>query len=471
MSSGFVAVETLFLAIQERESHSKSDEGNPIFPLIQGILTFDTPLNGLARSMFVYGAFSNYQKVSSVFNAMTALSAAAPVALGRLGARRTAASAARSSTPASKTWQMVAVKTGTVGAIAAGGVAAYTHRAAIMRGVKSMGNLNKDSVVAGYKRGVDSIGQGLAYINRGNVGKSFAWLSAHFTFVGSLLKPNELARRLERAAALKGVGFKDFYASLGENGYWSGGYFVPERTFCAIPADEKESKLFERVVMVEAEDEVIAHMSMFMPEKNPTYAEMKGKAADLVENWFLDESDVFDEPKLREAPRTKEEVEEDKEVEDALSGGSNEDVSHDAKPANEKDDDFGAESPIDIVAAASLVPLPDDGPNDKEPAEEAATESAGTKVNGDDKKQYLQYLFGVAQQTGTGLREWIPTKVPNVQVPNMPSMSSIKNVNLSNMPNMPNMPTFFSKRTNQSGGDMSAEDKDEKNEASVRVST
>ena len=33
--------------------------------------------------MFVYGAFSNYDKVSNVFNVMTALSAG-PVALGRL---------------------------------------------------------------------------------------------------------------------------------------------------------------------------------------------------------------------------------------------------------------------------------------------------------------------------------------------------------------------------------------------------
>jgi hypothetical protein len=44
-----------------------------MFPLIQGILAFDTPYNGLARSMFVYGAFSNYSKVNSVFNAMLPL--------------------------------------------------------------------------------------------------------------------------------------------------------------------------------------------------------------------------------------------------------------------------------------------------------------------------------------------------------------------------------------------------------------
>jgi len=60
---GFVAADALFLAVNER-ANSNPSEDDPIFPLIQGILTFDTPYNGLARSMFVYGGFSNYQKVS-----------------------------------------------------------------------------------------------------------------------------------------------------------------------------------------------------------------------------------------------------------------------------------------------------------------------------------------------------------------------------------------------------------------------
>jgi len=126
---------------------------SPIFPLIQGILTFDTPFNGLARSMFVYGAFSNYHKVSTVFNVMTALSAA-PAALGKTAFRRTTAGAGTglpssrgsSTSPAWKAWQLVAVRTGTVGAIAAGGVAAYMHRQQIMDGMRSMRGFNKESM-------------------------------------------------------------------------------------------------------------------------------------------------------------------------------------------------------------------------------------------------------------------------------------------------------------------------------------
>lgn len=145
-----MASDTLFLILNERLAAAEkeaSDSDLPIFPLIQGILTFDTPFNGLARSMFVYGAFSNYQKVSSVFNVMTALSAA-PAAFGKTAFRRNAASlpSRGSSNPAWRGWQLVAVRTGTVGAIAAGGVAAYMHRQQIVDGMRSMRNLNKESV-------------------------------------------------------------------------------------------------------------------------------------------------------------------------------------------------------------------------------------------------------------------------------------------------------------------------------------
>jgi hypothetical protein len=142
-----VASDTLFLILNERLADEEKEKAAPIFPLIQGVLTFDTPFNGLARSMFVYGAFSNYQKVSTVFNVMTALSAA-PAALGKTAFKRTAASlpSRSSSNPAWKAWQLVAVQTGTVGAIAAGGVAAYMHRQQIMDSMRSMRNLNKESV-------------------------------------------------------------------------------------------------------------------------------------------------------------------------------------------------------------------------------------------------------------------------------------------------------------------------------------
>ncbi|KJR88280.1 uncharacterized protein SPSK_07131 [Sporothrix schenckii 1099-18] len=254
---GFVAADALFLALDERRAAEQetgaADNTTALFPPIQGLLALDTPYNGLSRSMFVYGAFSNYSKVQTVFNVMTALSAG-PVALGRLAMGRAAkpsssgggggGSAARGAASAGwKVWQLVAVRSGTVGAIAAGGVAAYTHRKAIMAGVEKVRRMDRQSLREGCQSGVDAIGQGLAYINRRNVGESFAWLSAHFTFVGALLKQAELNRRLQRLGGLQGgIGVHDLYVSLGANGYWSGGYFVPERTFCAVPEDKQKEK-------------------------------------------------------------------------------------------------------------------------------------------------------------------------------------------------------------------------------------
>lgn len=422
-----------------------SDTPNaPLFPLIQGILTFDTPYNGLARSMFVYGAFSNYQKVSSVFNVMTALSAA-PASLGMalkrgatslpgassLGGRGGAAASSVAAPAAWKTWQMVAVRTGTVGAIAAGGVAAYVHRQKIMDGIQSARNLKKEDIVEGYNR----LGQGLAYVNRGNVGQSFAWLSDHFTFVGVLMKQQELSKRLERLTALGGVGVHDIYASMGENGYWSGGYFVPERTFCAIPAeDQPASHLFSRHVVKKVEDEIQAHMSMFQPDKNEQYDFMVRKSSALVTVWFNTDAKIVDDPKIT-APEPADSPENfikatDEGVEVVGEKGGD---AQDGKTQGVEDEDgadFADESPLDIAAAASLVPLPGDGVEDV----------AETTTEVKDKQSYTRYLMGIAQNAGTGVQYagssvtgYFPSKLPTIPTPSMPRVPT---------PSMPSMPSM-----------------------------
>ncbi|KAF5000797.1 hypothetical protein FGRMN_1404 [Fusarium graminum] len=418
---GFVAADTLFLAINDRANNG--DENDLLFPLIQGILTFDTPYNGLARSMFVYGAFSNYSKVSGVWNVMTAVSAAAPATLARLSARRAATGVVASTRgPQWKTWQLLAVKTGTVGAIAAGGVAAYMNREAIIQGLKGVKNINKESVAESYRSSMDALGQGLAYINRGNVGKSFAWLSDHVTFVGALLRQKELNRRLERIGALKGVGLHDFYISLGENGYWSGGYFVPERTFAAVPEDSHSAyPIFERCVMPKAEDEIEAHLNMFKPEKHRGYEDMTDKSADLIKEWFQSEENVVDDPKFRETPPEEvEETETTKEILEKDPGQVEEDAKVEEADDKSKDSGLPDESPLDIAAAASLVPLPND--KGEGIVGDADLESADTV----EKQNYMNYLFGIAQQAGTDAKGWLPNRIP--QMPNLPGMPSMPKV-------------------------------------------
>ncbi|KAL8314702.1 hypothetical protein RB593_008354 [Gaeumannomyces tritici] len=488
---GFVASDTLFRILDERRKDPAEKKGTeaidgdetsngaeqdddpkrPLFPLIQGVLAFDTPYNGLARSMFVYGAFSNYNKVSSVFNVMTAL-AAAPAGLSKLAVKRAtkaATSVSRASAvanPGWKAWQLLAVRTGTVGAIAAGGVAAYVHRKEIAAGLRSVRDLDRATIAEGYQRGVGALGQGLAYINRGNVGKSYAWLADHFTFVGALVKPRELEHRLGRLAALRGIGVCDVYASLGENGYWSGGYFVPERTFCAVPGPEAPAAgLFDRRVVEGGEDEVDTHMAMFKPDKNTGYDDMTGRAAKLVATWFNSDEPLFDDPKFAEDKVDTAEESEEKKITVTDDGVAVSDAAPEVSSEVEKkagmdstetadsgaggDGDAAAsielpdESPIDIAAAASLVPLPDD--REGSPDGQAVPDEK-------ERQTYLRHLFGVAEQAGTGLKAatatWssrLPTKLPameQIPLPSMPSMPSMPSVP------KPSMPTFslFSKK-------------------------
>lgn len=455
---GFVASDTLFRILDERRRNAESENPTgPIFPMIQGILAFDTPYNGLARSMFVYGAFSNYQKVSNVFNVMTALSAAAPATLASLASKRTAVAATKAvsrsisvphrSHPALKAWQLIAVRTGTVGVIAAGGVAAFMHRKQILQGMRTVKNLKKEDVVQGYQQSLDALGQGLAYINRGNVGQSFAWLSDHFTFVGALLKQNELNRRLERLAALKGVGIKDIYASLGENGYWSGGYFVPERTFCAIPSEGQPCNgLFSRHVVPEAKDEIEAHVNLFKPEKNRGYERMTNGAAQLVITWFEDEADIWDDPKFAEPaePETAETEEIAKAIDEADQEAKTAEkvkeaektVRKEVEEDNSDSDGIPDESPIDIAAAASLVPLPDDPEHGND--DDDIVDPDKRKAISEQKQAYMRHLFGVAQQTGTNIRSYLPSKLPDMPDWEMPKVS-MPSVSMPSIPSIPSV--------------------------------
>ncbi|KAJ8068691.1 hypothetical protein OCU04_002390 [Sclerotinia nivalis] len=389
---GFVASDALFSILNDHHDQEEKDTNHVIFPLIQGILAFDTPYNGLARSMFVYGAFSQYNKVSNIWNIMSAASAGLISArsLTTMSAKQAARQAGssmvattRTASPGWKIWEGIAVKSGVVGAIAAGGVAAYRNRETIIAGVK---NLNKNSIKEGAEQGYDALGQGLAYINRDSVGQSFAWLSSHLKFVGVLMRQKEMVQRLERLSKVEGIGIRNFYTSLGENGYWSGGYFVPERTFCAIPAPgQKSHELFIRSVNGAVEDEVHAHMSMFKPETHDNYDKMSQQARDLVVEWFQSDNKVVDIPPLPELlPETAPEKDAtgvQTEEGEIFTGTESESVPN-------LDMDGVDESPLDIVAAAAAIPLPDIQEND---------------LDGKQRESYLQSLYRISQRAGSGL--------------------------------------------------------------------
>lgn len=304
-------------------------------------------------------------------------------ALGRTTLRSSGSSGLSVGKPQNwKMWQTIAINSGTAGAIAAGGVTAYANRQKILKDIR---NINKTSVKEGYEQGVDALGQGLAYINRDSVGQSFAWLSSHLKFVGALTRQKELIQRLERLSSIQGVGIRNFYCSLGENGYWTGGYFVPERTFCAVPSTPQSSnELFTKIINTVADDEIQAHMSIFRPEFNDGYDKMLGDARDLIVRWFEDESEIIDStpsPSLLAQTTS------------AQSKGGPMVLETENIPSGD-DVDFLEESPLDIAAAAALVPLP---------------EELGNELEDTNAQKYLKNLFRIAQKTGTGLKSLWPS--------------------------------------------------------------
>jgi hypothetical protein len=284
-----VAVDTLFLVLDKRPV-SPDPEKKLMFPLIYGVLLFDTPLNGLARPMFAYGAFTQYQNISGVFNVISAVSSSIAMSGASTGYASTAgvggavvASQARSW----RRWQVLASRTGAYGAIMAGGVAAYTHRQQIYNSISSMSMPTRESLAnIKYK---DSISQGLTYVSRDAIGEGFAWMASHLKFVGALMKTGQLTQRQERLEQLQGIGIINMYTSLGENGYWNGGYFVPKRSFCAVPNAKSNPGLsggnWKEIANLKAGNEIEAHCSMFKREKNDGYDAMLDCAIGLVCQW------------------------------------------------------------------------------------------------------------------------------------------------------------------------------------------
>jgi len=285
------------------------------------------------------------------------------------------------------------------------------------------------------------------------------------------------------------------YASMGENGMWSGGYFVPERTFCAVPGEadavaiavegkeqqdeghsndqdkietketdkrqEKEQpsheakRLFERHVMYGASDELAAHINLFRPDKNKDYERMTQRATEFVLEWFESSEDIFDDPRFAEpAPAEKAEaaVEAEAEGETLLVQTAEGDGEAQApgggvdKPGGISVEVAGRDeaSPIDIAAAASLVP------DELELAAEADSWRKTGSAGGDDadmskaseeKSEYLRYLIGIAQQSGPSLRSYLPSKLPTREQMTMPKLS-LSGVSIPSMPNMPGVPSM-----------------------------
>lgn len=279
---GIVAAETAIALTSEHPIHGSTDADkeearNPdedattapsqrpstpnglMFPYIQGVLAFDTPFLGISPGVVAHGAEEKYVAASSVVaqlgglaglwggssqqaqqagnpNRATAgaLPAATSPAPSHAAARSTSSEtdvpdrAKDDSSPWNR-WGKIAMYAGAVGAVAAGGAAAYMKR---------------DQITSGW-----------------------GWVSSHLEFVGCLARKEELRRRVAYMVRLKrdlGVGFGNHYTRLGKAASSKqvgmvGTVLGSERTFCVIPKREAAGE-WKEAVNDAATDEIGAHM-------------------------------------------------------------------------------------------------------------------------------------------------------------------------------------------------------------------
>jgi len=166
-----------------------------MFPVVHGILTFDTPFCGLSRSMFAYGAVSSYQGYSS----------------------------------ATSLFSLLAMRMGPGAALFTIGSFAYKNREALQKGMGSLTSMkwedwtkwrsqaeaesvegeSKEGDKEGTKMSWENVQEGLAMMSKENLGEGMAYITSHLEFVGVLFRGVELQERLDRIGELRGVGFAD----------------------------------------------------------------------------------------------------------------------------------------------------------------------------------------------------------------------------------------------------------------------
>jgi len=171
--SGFVASDALLSILNDTPTTYTPPKANAppqppttMFPVVHGILTFDTPFCGLSRSMFAYGAVSSYQGYSS----------------------------------ATSLFSLLAMRMGPSAALFTIGSFAYKNREALQKGMGSLTSMKWDdwmrwrsqaeseNVEGGDKKeskmSWENVQEGLAYLSKENLGEGMAYITSHLEFVG-----------------------------------------------------------------------------------------------------------------------------------------------------------------------------------------------------------------------------------------------------------------------------------------------
>lgn len=288
------------------DSHSSDDTTDLLFPDILGVLAFDTPYLGIAPSVLAHGAEDKYRTASTVYSGMQSMGVfgtGTNATKGATAATNASAAALSNKAPLAlppvpdiaggtswQKWGKMALYAGAAAAVAAGSAAAYKNREAITEGV--------------------------------------SWATSHLEFVGCLMRPEDLRKRVakieglstsqemtkfegskdprmqmmaqqqeknEKKDPLGRVGWMCLYTKLGKAALKAQGSDVnytgtlmgtgkSGRTFCNLPKGGGICHWKEEVNDF-VKDEVSAHMEMFNPAQNPGYEALVEDAKGYVLQW------------------------------------------------------------------------------------------------------------------------------------------------------------------------------------------
>lgn len=303
---GIVAAETAIALTSEHPIHGstnaeKEEAANPnedattapsqrpstpnslMFPYIQGVLAFDTPFLGISPGVVAHGAEEKYVAASSVVAQLGGLA-------GLWGGNQQAQKGGNSNR-------------GTAGALPASTSPASSYASSRSATAPAVPDRAKDDAspwnrwgkLAMYAGAVGAVAAGgaAAYMNRDQISTGWGWVSSHLEFIGCLARKEELRRRVAYMVRLNrdlGVGFGNHYTRLGRAASAKqvgvvGTVLGSERTFCVVPKREAAGE-WKEAVNDAATDEIGAHMAMFEPKENPAYEKLVRDAASMIKGWL-----------------------------------------------------------------------------------------------------------------------------------------------------------------------------------------
>ena len=210
-----------------------------MFPHILGIVCLDSPMLGLAPTMWTNSADGLFQKGKSFYETAAGISA---IGTGLFASK-----------VVDQKQKVIEQK----------------PTSASSYGWKSLAAIGAASAVA--------VG-GALYSQKDTIGRGFQWITGHLAFVSVLRKAEELSQRTVKVNSIEDIDFTLYYTELTPTG-------ILPRTFISLPKGDALKARFHAQRNANAVDEVAAHTTMFSNSKNSGYNELRDNVCLEIGQW------------------------------------------------------------------------------------------------------------------------------------------------------------------------------------------